>query len=106
MRNAAFSKKTRERVERLEPGEFNALSVELAKVCVEAGISPTNVAKLTGVTRAAVHRWMHGSLIKESRRPRVRKLVNVFKEDLRNGVLPKSDPSKRNEYVERLNEML
>jgi predicted transcriptional regulator len=98
----AHARKTVERVNAMETGEFNALSVELAKVCVEAKMSPADVAKVVGVTRGAVYRWMKGHKIREERRPRVQEFVEVIKKSLESGELPRINRSENEKFVESL----
>jgi predicted transcriptional regulator len=98
----AHNRKTVERVQAMEAGEFNALSVELAKLCIEAKISPAGVAKVVGVTRGAVYRWMKGSKIREERRPEVQKFVEVVKKHLDSGELPKINRIEGDKFIESL----
>jgi predicted transcriptional regulator len=98
----AHARKTVERVNAMEAGGFNALSIELAKVCVEAKMSPTDVAKVIGVTRGAVYRWMNGHKIREERRPRVQEFVEVIKKSLESGELPKATRFENEKFVESL----
>ena len=98
----AHNRKTVERVNAMEAGEFNALSVELAKLCVEAKISPSNIAKILGVTRGAVYRWMKGGKIQEERRPRVQKFVEAIKKSLASGELPAINRIETDRFVESL----
>jgi hypothetical protein len=98
----AHNRKTVERVQAMEAGEFNSLSVEFANLCVEAKISPASVAKVVGVTRGAVYRWMKGSKIREERRPEVQKFVEVIKKSLDSGELPKINRIEGDKFIESL----
>lgn len=98
----AHVRKTVERVNAMEAGEFNALSVELAKLCVQAKMSPADVAKVVGVTRGAVYRWMKGLKIREERRPQVQEFVEVIKKSLESGELPKVNRVENDKFVEAL----
>jgi predicted transcriptional regulator len=102
MNKPAYARKTVERIKVLEAGQFNAMSVELAKLCVEAKLSPAAVAKVLGVTRGAVYRWMKGSKIREERRPRVQEFVEVIKKSLDSGELPKPNRFENDKFVESL----
>jgi hypothetical protein len=98
----AHNRKTVERVQAMEAGEFNSLSVDFAKLCVAAKISPASVAKVVGVTRGAVYRWMKGSKIREERRPEVQKFVEVIKKSLDSGELPKTNRVEGDKFIESL----
>lgn len=98
----AHARKTIERVKALEAGQFNALSVELAKLCVEARLSPAAVARILGVTRGAVYRWMKGGKIREERRPRVQEFVEMIKKSLDSGELPKINRFENQKFVDSL----
>lgn len=98
----AHARKTIERVNALQAGQFNALSVEFAKLCVEARLSPAAIARVLNVTRGAVHRWMRGSKIREERRPAVQSLMDTIKQGLSSGELPKINRFESEKFVESL----
>lgn len=102
----SHTQKTVEAVMSMQPGDFNALSVEFAKTCVQVKVSPADVSKVLGVTRGAVHQWMKGRKIKEERRPLVRKLIDRFREDLDAGSLPKPTRTETSSYMGSLRESI
>jgi hypothetical protein len=98
------TKATIARVMAMEANEFNALSVEFAKTCVRAGVSPLDAAYALRVTRGAVHRWMKGNKIREERRPTVQLFVDALNDAVKAGDLPKPTRIAGSQYIEKLYE--
>ena len=98
----AHTQKTKERVFAMEAGGFNEMSVELAKLCVLTKITASDVAKITGVTRGAVYRWMQGRKIKEERRPQVKKFMDTARDAFELGELPKINRIETAKFVDKL----
>jgi hypothetical protein len=102
----AYSSRSIERIKLMEPGEFNEVSIGLSRICVEAKISPLNISRALGVTRQAANAWLHGGIIAEPRRPKVKRFIEVVKNDLESGVLPKTKGKDVIEYVESLRQVI
>jgi len=98
----AHTQKTKERIFAMESGEFNEMSVELAKLCVLTKITAADVAKVTGVTRGAVYWWMRGRKIKEERRSKVKKFMDAARNAFELGELPKINRIETAKFVDKL----
>lgn len=105
MKNATFANKTKARIEAMSDV---ALLVEyqpnlsLAKTCLKANISPSNIALVMRVTRAAVHGWLNGRKINRNHAISVMEMTKILNADLERGVLPKFSKLDRQEYEQGL----
>jgi hypothetical protein len=78
------------------------LGVQLARLCVDAGIPATYLAALLKTTRMTVYSWFRGQDIRKKHRPAVRALVDLMRKDFEEGLLPTKSLQHAREYIEAL----
>lgn len=72
----------------LNRSKSETLGVELARLCVKAGIPATVVATALDTSSTTVYAWFRGQGIRESKRKVVEAFIEVIKDGLKRGVLP------------------
>ncbi len=86
----------------LSQADPTQLGVQLGRICVDANIPATYIAKALGVTRMTVYSWFRGQDIRRFKRKQVEVLIDLMREDFANGVLPAKDRIAARKYVEEM----
>jgi hypothetical protein len=64
------------------------LGVQLGRLCIDANIPATHVARALEVSRMTVYSWFRGKGVSENKRKVVEVFMKLIEEDLERGVLP------------------
>ena len=91
-----LSPELRERLENTE----ETLGVSLAKLCIKAGLPALYVATMLDVTRMTLHTWFRGGNIREDRKIKIEKFMQLIEDDIQAGVLPKKNLNETKRYAE------
>lgn len=83
----------------LQNTDMMLLGARLARLCVEANLPASYIAKALQVSNTTVHKWFRGSGIRESKRLVVESLMNIIEEDLKTGRLPVTDIKQARIYM-------
>jgi hypothetical protein len=86
----------------LSEADASQAGVQLGRLCVEANVPATYIAKALGVTRMTVYCWFRGQDIRKIRRKSVEVLVDLMRQDFANGVLPVKTRFDAKSYIEDL----
>jgi hypothetical protein len=80
--------------------EDDNLGIQLGKLCAEAQLPITHVAKALGVTRLSAYHWFQGRQIRTKKQPLVRAFMMVVEQDLQKGMLPMPNAPAAKAYLE------
>jgi hypothetical protein len=86
----------------LQTADEKQLGVQLGRLTVEACIPASFLAKALGVTRTSIYSWFRGQDIRHRKRKEVEVLIDLMKEDFKNGVLPVSTQEEAKKYIQEL----
>jgi predicted DNA-binding protein YlxM (UPF0122 family) len=64
----------------LNKADNERLGVQLAKACVRADLPITEVARVFGVSRMAVHNWFRGGAIRDKNVTRIKQFLKALNE--------------------------
>jgi|SRR6267154_4143806 len=76
--------------------------VQLGRLCVEANVPATYIAKALGVTRMTVYSWFRGQDIRRPKRKIVEAIIDLMQQDFMSGTLPAKTRFDAKAYVEQL----
>lgn len=85
--------------EQLESAE-ETLGVSLAKLCIKAGLPALYVATMLDVSRMTLHTWFRGGNIRDDRKIKIEKFMQLIEDDIQAGVLPKKNLNETKRYAE------
>jgi len=84
----------------LQRADPNRLGVQLGRLCVEANLPATYVAKALEISRMSVYKWFRGSGIREDKRRTIEVFMDLVREDMQNGLLPAATMFDAKRYIE------
>ena len=64
------------------------LGTDLATACIKANLPAAYVAQVFDTTRATIHTWFRGGVIRPKKRARIETFITLVEEDLQKGILP------------------
>lgn len=76
------------------------IGYKMAKVCVEANLPAKYVAAAMGVSRATIHNWFRGAVLRGKNEDIALAFIKLVREDLENDVLPAKSVKKAKAYIE------
>jgi len=86
----------------LSEADPTQVGVQLGRLCVDANIPATYIAKALSVTRMTVYSWFRGQDIRRPKRKQVEVLIDLMREDFANGILPAKDSIAAKRYIETM----
>jgi hypothetical protein len=89
-------------IDELLASQSDKLGVQLGRVCYQANLPATYVAKALGVSRVTVYSWFRGQGMREEKRGTIEALISILKQDLDAGVLPVPKPADAKVYIEQV----
>ena len=75
------------------------VGVELAQQCIRANLPAKYVAKALGVSRATIHNWFRGSILRGKNEDMALAFIRLVKEDTANGILPVKSNKDAKDYI-------
>jgi hypothetical protein len=78
------------------------VGVQLGRLCIEAEIPATYIAKALDVTRMTVYSWFRGQDIRKTKRKEVEALIGLMRGDFANGRLPVKNRFEAKAYIEEM----
>lgn len=84
----------------LHKSKEDRLGIKLARVCVEANLPATLVAKALNTSSTTVYSWFRGQGIREHTRKSVEVFINLVTKDLAGARLPVKDYDDAVEYID------
>lgn len=76
------------------------VGVELARECVKANLPAKYVAVALGVSRATIHNWFRGSILRGGNENMALAFIRLVKQDTGAGVLPAKTNKDAKAYIE------
>lgn len=76
------------------------IGLRVAKLCVKANIPAKYVAVALGVSRATVHNWFRGAVLRGKNEDIALAFIKLVEEDLDNGALPAKTVRGAKAYIE------
>lgn len=64
------------------------LGTRLGRVCVEANLPASYIARVLQVSKTTIYKWFRGQGVRESKRLAVETLLHLLEEDMAAGKLP------------------
>jgi hypothetical protein len=86
----------------LQNADDRQMGVQLARLCVDAGIPATYIAVALESTRMTVYSWFRGQDIRRKKRREVEVLIDLMRKDFKKGTLPVETHEEAKGYVEDL----
>ena len=75
------------------------VGVELAQQCIRANLPAKYVAKALGVSRATIHNWFRGSILRGKNEDMALAFIRLVKQDIENGALPAKSVKNAKDYI-------
>jgi len=76
------------------------IGYKLAKLCVRANIPAKYVAIAVEVSRATVHNWFRGAILRGKNEQMASAFIRLVEKDLADGVLPAKSVREAKAYIE------
>ena len=76
------------------------IGYRIAKVCVTANLPAKYVAAALDVSRATVHNWFRGAVLRGKNQDLALAFIRLVEKDLEAGVLPAKSVKKAKAYIE------
>ena len=86
----------------LQKADGDRLGVKLGRLCVEANLPASYVAKALETSRISVYNWFRGGGIREDKRKVIEVFMDLVQEDMKNGVLPATNVITAKLYIESM----
>ncbi len=80
--------------------DTHRIGVLLARECVRANLPAKYVAKAMKVSRATVHNWFRGRILRDKHELVALAFISLMKKDTRDGVLPVKSMKEAKAYIE------
>lgn len=78
------------------------IGYKMAKLCVEANLPAKYVAVAMGVSRATIHNWFRGAVLRGKNEDIALAFIKLVQEDLNNDVLPAKSVKGAKAYIEEM----
>ena len=86
----------------LQKADSDRLGVRLGRLCVEANLPASYVAKALETSRISVYNWFRGGGIREDKRKMIEVFMDLVQEDMKNGTLPATNVVTAKLYIESM----
>jgi hypothetical protein len=86
----------------LQKADGDRLGVKLGRLCVEANLPASYVAKALEVSRISLYNWFKGKGIREEKRKVIEVFMDLVNEDMKNGTLPAANVVSAKLYIESM----
>jgi hypothetical protein len=92
-----YSEKYLLSIDKLDP---TRAGVQLGKLCVQANLPITYIAKAFNVSRMSIHSWFRGQYVREKNYERITKFIELVNKGLDKGVLPAMSSTDAKSFIE------
>ena len=92
-----YSEKYLLSIDKLDP---TRAGVQLGKLCVQANLPITYIAKAFNVSRMSIHSWFRGQYVREKNYEKIAKFIELVKLDLDNGRLPAMSLNEAKNFID------
>ena len=86
----------------LQQADGDRLGVRLGRLCVEANLPASYVAKALETSRISLYTWFKGKGIREDKRKIIEVFMDLVKQDMKTGVLPAANTLAAKFYIESM----
>lgn len=86
----------------LQQADGDRLGVRLGRLCVEANLPASYVAKALETSRISLYNWFKGKGIREEKRKVVEVFMDLVQQDMNSGVLPAASTIEAKFYIESM----
>lgn len=87
-------------LDELSMGQSQRVGVMLAQACVKANLPAKYVAKALGVSRATVHNWFRGRILRGRNEEMALAFIRLINKDTEAGMLPVKTIKGAKAYIE------
>jgi DNA-binding transcriptional regulator YiaG len=81
-------------------GDTRRVGIELARQCIAANLPAKYVAHALGVSRATIHNWFRGRILRGRNEEVALAFMRLVKQDRESGVLPANTIQDAKAYIE------
>lgn len=78
------------------------IGYKMAKLCVEANLPAKYVAVAVGVSRATIHNWFRGAVLRGKNEDIALAFIRLIEKDLEAGTLPAKSVKEAKAYIESM----
>lgn len=78
------------------------IGIQLGRVCVSANLPAKYVAKAVGVSRATVHNWFRGAILRGKNEDIALAFIRLVQKDMDEQILPAKSVKEAKAYVEEM----
>lgn len=86
----------------LQHADGERLGVKLGRLCVEANLPASYVAKALETSRISLYNWFKGKGIREDKRRIIEVFMDLVEQDMKSGVLPATNNLAAKFYIESM----
>ena len=86
----------------LQQADGDRLGVRLGRLCVEANLPASYVAKALETSRISLYNWFKGKGIREDKRKIIEVFMDLVQADMKTGVLPAPNMFAAKLYIESM----
>lgn len=86
----------------LQQADGDRLGVRLGRLCVEANLPASYVAKALETSRISLYNWFKGKGIREDKRKVIEAFMDLVQQDMKSGVLPAQNTFTAKFYIESM----
>ena len=86
-------------IDEVMSSDSRRVGVELAQQCIRANLPAKYVAKALGVSRATIHNWFRGSILRGKNEDMALAFIRLVKQDIENGALPAKSVKNAKDYI-------
>ena len=86
----------------LQQADGDRLGVRLGRLCVEANLPASYVAKALETSRISLYNWFKGKGIREDKRKVIEVFMDLVEQDMKAGLLPAQNTLAAKFYIESM----
>ena len=86
----------------LSENDGTLTGVRLARLCVDANLPATYVARALEVSPMTIYKWFRGTGVRENKRKTVEVFMDLVRQDLEAQLLPATNTASAKEYIRNM----
>ena len=86
----------------LSENDGSLTGVRLARLCVDANLPATYVARALEVSPMTIYKWFRGTGVRENKRKTVEVFMDLVRQDLEAQLLPATSTASAKEYIRNM----
>ena len=86
----------------LAQSDGTLMGVRLARLCVDANLTASYVARALDVSPMTIYKWFRGMGVRENKRKTVEVFMDLVQHDMDTGLLPASNTISAKKYIKNM----